>query len=169
MTADVPRPPLDRTAKVALGVVALVAAALLGFVFTLGPTGEHVSCRRATGECVIAESYGFGLLRERRLVHAQADVVEARLRAMVRPAMGRARPPAVVELVFKDGTSYPTIDFVLIPWAQSKVDEFNRYLKDPAAPEIDLDSLAPALAVLAVPAAAVLLLGGLLVWKKRRS
>jgi len=161
-------PPLDRGAKIALAVVAVVAAALLGFIFTLGPTGTRVACRRASGECVILESYGFGLLRERRLVHAQADVVEARLKATVQPAMGRARPPAVLELVFKDGTSYPAIDYLVIPWTRAKIDRFNRYLKDPADPEIELDSLAPSLAVLAVPAAAALFLGGLLAWKKRR-
>jgi len=161
--------PLDRGAKIALAVVALVAFGLLAFVFTLGPTGTCVSCRRATGECVIRENYFFGLLRRRLLVHPQADVVEARLKRTARPVGGRARPPAVLELVFKDGTSYPAIDYVVVPWAQSKIDAFNRYLKDPAAPEIELDSLAPALAVAAPPVATGLILWGLVAWRRRRS
>lgn len=158
---------LDRSTIIPLTVFLAAFAAILAFVFTLGPTSQGVACRRATGECEIRESYLFGLGATRRRVFPQSALASVRIEKPVNPVGSRVSPPMIVELDFKDGTTRPTVDYLFRSWARRKVDEFNRYLGDPTAPEMILDSTAPALAALLLFGGAPLLFGVLL-WLLRR-
>src|SRR5689334_1920166 len=121
---------LDRSVVIFLSFYGLFMAGLLVFVFCLGPTYEKFSCSRSTGQCEVIEKYFFGFGRTRRLTFAQESIASARINKTSSITMGHSSPPCVLVLVFKDGSSYPTVDFGFRSWALKKIDEFNRYLKD---------------------------------------
>ncbi len=165
---------LDRPSAIFLSFFLIFIMGILVFVFSVGPTYEKLVCRRSTGECEITESYFFGLAATRKRVFPQETISSARIKKVFPSYVGNRRsPPMILELVFKDGTSYPTVDFGFRPWTQKKVDEFNRYLRDTTIPEITVDSLAPLIVTIllsgGLPLLVVAIVGFIVVKRKTRS
>jgi hypothetical protein len=158
---------LDRTAKIFLVFYGLFMAGILVLVFCMGPTYEKVACGRPPGECVVTESYFFGLGPVRRHVFPLETLSGARVRKVLPGVGNRRRPPMILELVFKSGASYPTIDFCFRGWAQKEADAFNRFLADGSAETFAVDSTGPALAVIFSSAALFLGLFALGFYAKR--